>query len=293
MITNALSIDLEDWFHAELVRSKVHDEWPERRVEWAVEPILTLLERYDVKATFFIVGDVVRHHPALVKRLYAQGHEIACHGWSHRPLWSLDPERFAWELDEYDRDMANLVPLEQIVGFRAPTFSLDERTCWALDILRAHGYRYDSSVFPVRNYLYGVDNCPLQPYKPKAGALHLDDKDGVLIELPLSAYPWDGVRLPVSGGFYLRAWPWPLWRYLLGRINAQGQPFVIYLHPWEGDTQTPRVKGLGAVGRLVTYYNQRSVLPKLEALLREFRFSALRDVLGIEGGRLPRQEVDT
>lgn len=297
---NALSIDLEDWFHAELVRPLVQPQTagrsPERRVVWAVEPILTLLRRYDVRATFFVVGDVMRHHPDLIRRIHAHGHEIGCHGWSHRTLWSLDPERFAWELNEFDRDASCVLDPQEIVGFRAPTFSLDERTGWALEVLRAHGFRYDSSIFPMHTGLYGVDDCPPEPYRPTAREPtrdHLPDSESYLVEFPMTVYRAAGFRVPVSGGFYMRALPLPVLRSLLSRVNAQGHPFVIYLHPWEGDVQTPRLKGLAPLKRFVTYYNRATTLRKLEALLSAFPFAPLREVLGIEGGRLPKAPGDS
>ena len=234
----------------------------------------------------------MRHHPQLVQRIYGQGHEIGCHGWSHRPLWTLDPERFAWELAEFDRDAAPVVPVDEIVGFRAPTFSLDERTCWALEILRAHGFRYDSSVFPVRTHLYGVEDCPAQPYRPTMEGLTSDHQGEDFLEFPLSVYRLAGFRVPVSGGFYLRAIPLTVMQSLLTRINAQGHPFVIYLHPWEADAETPRIRGMSLLKRFVTYHNARSALFKLESLLQSFSFAPLRDVLGIKGGRPPSQGLE-
>lgn len=285
MLVNALSVDLEDWFHPELVRPLVTDAWPERRIEWAVEPILILLERYEVQATFFVLGEVMRHHPDLIQRLRQQGHEIGCHGWSHRPLWTIDPDRFAWQLMEYDRDAEPVMPVDEIVGFRAPTFSLDERTAWAIDVLRAHGYRYDSSIFPVRTFLYGVDGSPLRPYRPTREELTRDHQGEQFLEFPLAVCDVAGLRVPVSGGFYMRAIPSPILRSLLARINAQGDPFAIYMHPWEADVQTPRPKGLSLLSRFVTYYNAKSVLRKLEELLQSFRFAPLRDVLGAPSRR--------
>jgi polysaccharide deacetylase family protein (PEP-CTERM system associated) len=290
-INNALSIDLEDWFHAELIRPHVRTARPERRVEWATEPILVLLKRYGVRATFFVVGDVLRHHRALVRRIYDEGHEIGCHGWSHRTLWSLDAERFDEELEEFDQDVAEILPPDKVVGFRAPTFSLDERTSWALDVLRRRGYRYDSSIFPVRNYLYGVSDAPPRPYRPTSEELTVDHPtsqpaDSQLVEFPMTVCRLAGMPIPISGGFYLRVIPQPALRLLLGQVNAQGHPFVIYVHPWEADSLTPRMKDLSWTNRLVTYYNARSVLVKLEDLLKRFRFAPLCDVLGIRGGRV-------
>jgi polysaccharide deacetylase family protein (PEP-CTERM system associated) len=281
---NALSIDLEDWFHAELVRPHAGDA-PERRVEQAVQPMLALLDRFGVRATFFVVGDVVRHHPELVRRIYQAGHEIGCHGWSHRPLWALGPEGFAAELAEFDRDIAGVVPLDEIIGFRAPTFSLDGRTAWGIDLLRRHGFRYDSSIFPVRNYLYGVDGAPDGPYCPTSAELTTDHAAGGLIEFPMTACRVAGLRVPVSGGFYLRAFPLAVLRRLLARVNASGQPIVLYVHPWEGDAGTPRLKQLSPMTRFITYYNLAGTLKKLEALLQGFNLAPLRDVLQLQDAR--------
>jgi len=282
-VLNALSIDLEDWFHAELVRPHVKHDPPARRVEWAVEPILALLDRHAVKATFFVVGDVLRHHPELIVRIHAAGHEIGCHGWTHRMIHSLVPERFAWEIDTFDREAAKILPVEEIVGFRAPSFSVDQESAWALDILRQRGYLYDSSVFPIRTFLYGVDGCPTRPYRPTSSELTIDHADGAFLEFPMSALRVAGLNIPVSGGFYLRATPIALLRELLARVNRRGDPFVIYAHPWETDGETPRVRGLSPISRFITYHNLGGTLKKLETLLTRFEFGPLRRVLGIEG----------
>lgn len=287
---NALSIDLEEWFHAELVRSHVREATPQRRVVWAVEPVLALLDRYRVRATFFVVGDVMRHQPELVRRLYREGHEIGCHGWSHRPLWAMAPERLAWELDEFDRTAASIMPVEEIVGFRAPTFSLDERSGWAIDILKSRGYRYDSSIFPMRTYLYGVEGCPPRPYRPTSAELTRDHAEGEMIEFPMTTYRLGDWHIPIAGGFYLRAIPWFILGRLLAAVNRKGYPFVIYVHPWEMDSETPRVKGLSLVNSFVTYYNPASALRKLERLLQSFSLAPLREVLDIQGKRSKVEE---
>ena len=202
-------------------------------------------------------------------------------------IGTLEPERFAWELDEFDRDARGVIPLEEIVGYRAPTFSLDERTGWALDILREHGYRYDSSIFPARMGLYGVDACPAVPYHPTAAEPTQDHDQPDFWEFPMTVYRAAGFTLPVAGGFYLRALPLAILRYALTQVNRQGAPFVVYVHPWEGDAATPRVRGLSPLHRAVTYHNLETTLRKLEALLQSFRFAPLRAVLRLEGGRTP------
>jgi len=287
-LLNALSIDLEDWFHAELVRPHVAHTWPQRRVEWAAAPILQLLERYEVKATFFVVGDVVEHHPDLVRALYEAGHEIGCHGWSHRMLWTLEPDLFAEDMDRFDRAAEDVMPLNEIIGYRAPSFSLEERSAWAIDLLLERGYRYDSSIYPVRTPLYGLPGAPDRPYQLGAGDLRRDAEGSeVLVEFPMTAWSLLGTAIPISGGTYMRFLPQRLWRAMLNKVNQEGRPFVIYAHPWEMDGGTPRVDKLSLGERMITYYGIESALQKLEMLLQTFRLAPLRTVL-----RLPHERVE-
>ncbi len=284
MIRNALSFELEEWFHAEMVSPRITGT-PPSRLAWAVEPILMLLERYRVRATFFVVGEVLRHNPETVRRIYDQGHEIGCHGWSHRPLWTLDAERLERDLQAFDRDAAGVVPPERVIGYRAPTFSLDERTRWAVDVLRDHGLRYDSSIFPVRTWLYGMEGAPTRPYRLSSEGLALDGNGSEFFEFPLTTYPLAGYQVPICGGFYLRAMPTPVLKHFLGRVNRRGDPFLIYLHSWEADAHMPRVKGLSLGAWWITYHHMNSTLGKLEELLKSYRFAPLREVLALRGGR--------
>jgi len=288
-LLNALSIDLEDWFHAELVRPHVAHTWPQRRVEWAVAPILQLLDRYEVKATFFVVGDIVEHHPDLVRTLHEAGHEIGCHGWSHRMLWTLEPGLFAEELDRFDRAAEAVMPLAEIIGYRAPSFSLDERSAWAIDMLLERGYRYDSSIYPVRTPLYGLPGAPDRPYRLDAADLcrEAEGTEG-LVEFPMTAWSLVGTAIPISGGTYMRLLPQGLWRGLLNRVNQEGRPFVIYAHPWEMDSGTPRVAKLSPGERMISYFGIDSALQKLEMLLRSFRMAPLRSVLRLSHERVER-----
>ena len=290
MIRNALSFELEDWFHAELASPWVIGT-PPSRLAWAVEPILVLLQRYRVRATFFVVGEVLRHHPELVRRIYDQGHEIGCHGWSHRPLWALDPQRLARELQAFDRDAAGVVPPERVIGFRAPAFSLDQRTHWAIDVLRDHGLRYDSSIFPVRTCFYGLEGAPPRPYRPTSKELTLDHEGSEFLEFPLTTYPLAGFHLPISGGFYLRAMPLAMLRYGFSQVNARGDPFVLNLHSWETEAKMPLPKGVPWSSRWIIQHRTTSTLCKLEALLKGFRFAPLREVLALHGGRAVTVDV--
>ena len=278
MTLNALSIDVEDWYHPELVRAHVAPAQVLPRVEQATLPVLELLGRYGVRATFFIVGEVAQAAPDLVREIARRGHEIGCHGVSHRTLHDLGPEGLRAELAAYRATMET-IGIGEVIGFRAPTFSLDQRSAWAVPILAEAGYRYDSSIFPLRNYMYGVSGAPLAPYRIGAQDVGRADAGGALWEFPMSIWQAGPLKVPVSGGFYLRALPWPLVRGLLGRINAASRPFVIYVHPWEADAGTPRRGELSRLDRWITYVNSASTLPKLERLLRSFSFAPMRDAL--------------
>ncbi len=275
---NALSIDVEDWYHPELIRSHVTPGEFESQVRAATAPILALLRRYDVHATFFIVGELIPRVPDLVAEIAAAGHEIGCHGMSHRPLNALVPDDLRAELASYAKAISFL-PDVVVKGFRAPTFSLDNETRWAVPILHEFGYEYDSSIFPVRNYLYGVTDCPPTPYQLGAQDVTQPDPEGRLWEFPMSAWRCGGWKMPISGGFYLRATPWPVLRTLLRKVNASGAPFVIYLHPWETHAETPRVSGISPLSRWLTYYNIGSALTKLERLLQTFAFTTVASAL--------------
>jgi len=275
---NALSIDVEEWYHPELVRPYVAQDNAVSQVEAAIWPILPLLRRYDVRATFFWVGEVAEAMPDLVAEIANMGHEIGCHGMTHRTLQELRPDGLRAELAAYEKVMAS-IGVSDVTGFRAPTFSLDNRTRWAIPILGEFGYKYDSSIFPMRNYLYGVPDCPPTPYRIGGDDVTCPDARGDLWEFPMSAWRLGRWKVPVSGGFYMRIAPAFVLRILLARVNARGWPFVIYLHPWETYAATPRLRELSWLPRWITYTNLEKTLAKLESLLRAFPFTTVRGAL--------------
>jgi polysaccharide deacetylase family protein (PEP-CTERM system associated) len=281
LITNALTIDVEDWFHPELVRDHVDLAKAEGRVPEAVYLLLNLLNKHRVKATFFILGEVALRYPDLIRQLHREGHELGCHGMSHRMLKDLGEETFRKELLDFRSLTKEILGDVEIKGFRAPTFSLDRESRWALPILRDFGYRYDSSIFPAKiflNRMYGIKNGPRFPYRISFDDPGREDPSSPLWEFPVALGRLMGVRFPFSGGFYLRATPFSLFKIALKRMNQEG-PFNIYLHPWEWDRGTPRVP-LSLYSRLVTYYGMNNLLLKLEGLLRAFSFSRMDEVLG-------------
>jgi len=278
---NALSIDLEDWYHPELIKAFINTATKSAQIEEAVSPIMDLLDRYNVKATFFVLGEVARANPQLIKKIYSKGHEIASHGMNHVPLWRLNRENFAKQLDDFQALVREIVGGNiTIKGFRAPSFSLDESTSWALEVLKEKGYKYDSSIFPFKNKLYGVNGAPLKIYEPSVSDIRLNSRGGGFMEFPLAVYEFCGIRIPVSGGAYFRFMPLFLIKMLLKRINKT-RPFVFYLHPWESCRLTPRVKGISGSNYLITYWGIPGVLNKFEKLLNAFSFKPVCEVLGV------------
>ncbi len=274
---NALTIDVEDWFHPELVRAHVPEAERVPRLREALHPLLALLEERRVHATFFMLGDLVRRDPDLLRELHEAGHEIGCHGMSHLPLWDLTPEAFREELREFRSTVAAVDGSIPIRGYRAPTFSLDSRTAWALEVLADEGFEYDSSIFPFKNHLYGVAGAPVAPYRPDPADLTRHSPTGPLWEVPLSVVTMAGRRLPVAGGFYLRVLPYPFTAWALRRISRE-RPFVLYCHPWECDPDTPR-RALGLMDGIITYAGIRGARAKLRRLLDEFPFTRLDALL--------------
>ncbi len=277
----ALTFDVEDWYHPELLRDRVAAGDRRSVVREGTGAILDLLQRHGVTATFFLLGEVAARHPDLVRRIAGAGHEIACHGMTHRPLWKLDRESFRVELRRFREALRAALGADPAVGFRAPTFSLDRSTAWALEVLHEEGFTYDSSVFPVRVKLYGVAGAPLRIYRPAADDLAGHDPRGALVEFPVAVAGLGPLRLPVAGGFYLRALPLWLLVSTLDRI-ARRRPFVLYLHPWECAPELPRVK-LPAGDAFITYFQLGSVGRKLDHLLKRYRFETMRAILEREG----------
>jgi peptidoglycan-N-acetylglucosamine deacetylase len=278
MTTHALSFDLEEWYHGDLLAPYVPVGERVPQVLEAVRPILTLLKKAGVRATFFTVGEIVRDHPGLLRELVDDGHEIACHTMTHPNLWRLSEAEFRSELEQYASAASAALPGVQPIGFRAPMFSLDKRSPWVLGNLRDAGFRYDSSIVPVKTPWYGVGYAPLGIYRASFDDPGRSDADGFL-EFPLTACAIGPVRIPTSGGVYFRLIPYPLFRALLRRVEKK-RPFVIYVHPWETYPGTPSYP-LAFIERFGLYTNIRHTLRRLERLLSDFSFAPVREVLDV------------
>jgi polysaccharide deacetylase family protein (PEP-CTERM system associated) len=274
---NALSIDLEEWYHSELMEGRRSSF---SQATEATQPILDLLDRYQTKASFFIVGEVADQNPGLVQSIFQRGHEIGCHSYSHKLLWKLDESLFRDELEHFRSLVERILGKIKIKGFRAPCFSIDNRNKWVLRVLLDFGYQYDASIFPLKiNPLYGISGAPTQPYHISLEDVRKEDPQSPLIEFPFCPLMIRKLRIPISGGFYLRILPLPFVYWGLKRMN-QHHPFFVYLHPWEGYKKTPRFK-LAPYKWVVSYYGISSGLKKFEFLLKHFRFARVDQVLGL------------
>lgn len=274
---NALSIDLEEWYHSELVGGR---KSPFSQATEATQPILDLLDQYQTKASFFIVGEVAERNPDLIQSIFQRGHEIGCHTFSHTLVWNLDENLFRGELEHFHSVMERILGKIKIKGFRAPCFSIDNRNKWALKVLLDFGYKYDASIFPLKiNPLYGISGAPIRPYRISLKDVREEDPESPLLEFPMSPLKIGRLRIPISGGFYLRVLPTCFLYWGLKRINRT-QPFLVYFHPWEGYEKTPRYK-LPLYNRVISYYGIPSALRKLEFLLKHFIFARVDQVLGL------------
>ena len=272
MVKNILSIDVEEIFHGEYTR-QYRDQDLSYRTPHNIPFILKLLEDYDVRATFFVVGEIAEKYPEIIKMISEKGHEVAFHGWDHKPLWKLTPEKFRTELKAFKE----LYP--DCMGFRAPSFSLNKKTKWVLKILCEEGFKYDSSIFPTWTPLYGICKAPLHPYNPSLNSPERHDETNTsLMEFPLAVYELLKLRIPLAGGFWLRFWDARLIVKGIKKINSKGFPAVIYIHNWELDPETPKLK-LNPYKSFITYYNLNKIKSKFKNLLDNFQFTSFIDYI--------------
>lgn len=287
-LVNMLSIDVEDYFHVSAFeRISPLCSWDKRegRVERNTDRILSLLGTHGIKATFFILGWVAERHHALVKRISAEGHEIASHGYNHQRVTKQSRVLFR---DDVRRSKYLLEDLtgKEVGGYRAPSYSISPATYWAFDELYDAGYQYDSSVFPVMHDFYGMPNWPrfaVTVVKKQDGSWVPAEDDAVgeksLQEFPISTLSIAGKNIPVAGGGYFRLYPYIFSRWALNRINKnEKQPFMFYLHPWELDCQQPRMQGAGVKSNFRHYLNLGRTEDRFRALLQDFSFSSIREV---------------
>ncbi len=267
-ITNALTIDVEDYFQVSAFAPYIRrDEWDARecRVERNVDRILALLAEREVQATFFTLGWVAERYPQLVRRIVAGGHELASHGHGHQRASELDEAAFR---DDVVRAKAILEDIAgaPVLGYRAPSFSIGHGNLWAFDVLAAAGYRYSSSIYPIAHDHYGMPDAPRFAHRTASG----------LLEVPVTTLRMGGRNWPSSGGGYFRLLPYAMSRWMIRRVNAADRASAIfYFHPWEIDPGQPRIAGIDAKTRFRHYVNIPRMESRLRTLLADFRWGRM------------------
>lgn len=274
-----MTVDVEDYFHVSAFSHVVsRDEWTslESRVCQNTERLLAILEAADVRATFFVLGWVAERFPALVERIHRDGHELASHSYDHGLVYDKTPEEFRADLARARAAIEQATGV-RVRGYRAPSYSITERSLWAIDVLASEEYTFDSSIYPIYHDRYGIPHWDRH--------IHALERQGRrLWELPGSTVRHLGTNLPVGGGGYFRLLPyWWTRRGLRALNDTEGRPAVFYLHPWEIDPDQPRLN-VGAVSRYRHYRNLDRTEPRLRRLLREFRFGTISQVLETQHG---------
>ncbi|THJ19444.1 MAG: DUF3473 domain-containing protein [Nitrospira sp. CG24E] len=270
---HVLSFDIEEHFQVAAFWSVGRRrEWDHlaSRVERNTRKIADLLSEDSTKATFFVLGWVAERHPGLVKDLVEQGHEIASHGYGHELVHTQAPEQFREDVRRSKQILENLIG-RQVVGYRAPSFSITSRTKWALPVLVEEGYRYDSSIY---NRFHGAQDRSMTG----GGAYQLETRAGTIWEVSPSTLNACGLQLPVAGGGYFRLFPYAASKMFLKSLEKQGTQLVMYLHPWELDPEQPRMDG-PVLSKIRHYMNLGKTEERLRSLLSDFRFAPIRDVV--------------
>ena len=276
MVTNILTVDLEEWFVVENLRDVIaREEWDElpERVEKNTREILSLFDDYHVRATFFVLGWVAEKYPQIIKEISIAGHEIGCHSYYHRRVDTLDRNEFKRDTEMAVNAIFKATGITP-VGYRAPSWSINSNIRWAFEVLAELGFEYDSSLFPIAHDLYGEPEAPTGTFRMKL------DSGMTLYEVPASTIKMFGKNFPVGGGGYLRHGPLWFTSWMIKRLNAENRPAVLYIHPWEIDREHPKLDGLNALQKYRQYGSISTLMIKLEKLFRKFDFYSARDYLG-------------
>jgi len=269
---NALSIDVEDYFHVSALAPYIpRSEWDSResRVEPNVERILHMLDDSGARATFFTLGWIGERYPQLVRRIVDNGHELASHGFAHQRASEQSPEAFFSDIQLAKIVLEDICGVE-VRGYRAPSFSIGEANVWAFECIERAGYRYSSSIYPIRHDHYGMPDAPRFAHDVREG----------LLEIPVTTMRLFGRNWPAGGGGYFRFLPYAMSRWLLRRVNhVDQQPAIFYFHPWEIDAAQPRIPGIDAKTRFRHYVNLHRMEHRLRQLLFDFEWGRLDEVL--------------
>ena len=277
MPVNAMTVDVEDYFQVSAFERHIAAADWERmpvRVERNTNRVLELFAERGVHATFFTLGWVAQRFPALVRRIVESGHEVASHGFDHTRVVHQEPAQFRADVTR-TKGLLEDVTGRPVQGYRAASYSIGATNLWALDVLQETGYRYSSSIYPIRHDLYGMPDAPRFAFRVRAGGL---------LELPITSVNALGRRWPCGGGGFFRLFPYALSSWGLRRVNrTDRQPGIFYFHPWEVDPDQPRIEGIGLKTRMRHYLNLSRMETRLRRLLGDFRWDRMDRVFAVGG----------
>ena len=272
---NLLGIDFEDWYHPELIQRFLTNEKCEPKVINGFEKILELLRKTDTSATFFVVGELLEFKPEIVDKIIQNGHEIGFHTMHHTRLDSPGfKENFDMEIKTFS-ELTN----GHSKGFRAPTFSLNKKSSWAVDMLSDNGYLYDSSIMPAKSSMYGHPNAEKTPYKISSSSIEQNDPDGKIMEFPLLVTKFLGKKIPAAGGFYLRFLPMKIIKNAIRNYEKKEIPSTFYVHSWELTPEYMPDLPLSKKDHFITYHNIKNTLSRMEDILHNFEFTSFQNYL--------------
>ena len=273
-VLNAMTVDVEDFFHVSAFESVISpSQWKDYqpRVDTNTRRLLDLFAKKEVKSTFFVLGWVAERYPDLIKEIHSQGHEVASHGYAHKRVTLLSRDEFLQDVKRSKNHLEDLLG-EQIIGYRAPSFSIGYSNEWAFEVLAELGFKYSSSTYPVKHDLYGTPDWPRFAY----------NRPENIIEIPIPTLRLMGKQIPIGGGGYFRLYPYKLTQKLVFKyLRQEKQPYSFYFHPWEIDADQPRLKNAPLKSRFRHYVNLHRTEAKLIRLLDDFNWSTMRDVYGV------------
>lgn len=269
MITNALTVDVEDYFQVSAFESHIaRPDWDSHpcRVERNTDRILKLFDDHGAQATFFTLGWVAERYPSMVRRIVDAGHELASHGYEHVRVHNHSPDEFLQDVDRTKKLLEDVGGCP-VRGYRAASYSIGADNLWALDALLEVGYEYSSSIYPIRHDLYGMPTAPRFPFR---------HRDGGILEVPISTVAFMKMKIPGGGGGYFRLFPYSISRWCIRRVNGHdGKPAVFYFHPWEIDPDQPRQRNLPLRTRFRHYLNLARTEHRLMRLLKDFQWDRM------------------
>ena len=267
---NLLGIDFEEWFHPELIQHTLGSEKKVFKVVNGLDKILELLNKRETYATFFVVGEILKEFPEILDKILEDGHEIGFHTMYHSRLDSDGfKNSFENELKEFEK-----LTHKKSKGFRAPTFSLNENSSWAIDLLEEYNYTFDSSIVPAKSNMYGNPKAPKNPYLISSTSLDSHNHEAVITEFPLMVTKFLGKTVPSGGGFYLRTLPFRTTKNTITNYEKQGIPGVFYIHSWELTPEyMPKLK-LPRKDSFITYHNLDKAMTRMDDLLSNFQFTS-------------------